>query len=195
MNAYHLSLSPSTPTLCEAPYPTYCQNPSCPNYQSWPRALWSFAQHPHRRVQQIWSHSRCPSLVRQNAPQRPCLMGLCEPCGPFWQVHLSWICVDVPSGCGRDCTRLHQGFFFDTSDLVRFNPIWFEMVWNWMRYGPKYLLKKNVNTKLIFYLVLVSNFRYCILIYEHHVIVMYSLYYLLLLLNWCMFTIIWKKNG
>ena len=36
------------------------------------------------------------------------------------------------------------------------------------------LIKKNVNFKLSFYLVSVSNFRYYILIYEYHVIVMWG---------------------
>ena len=70
------------------------------------------------------------------------------------------------------------------SNLVR-NSSKLDSIW------PKYLLKKNVNFKLRFYLVSVSNFRYCILIYEYHVIVIYSLYYLLYLLNWYMFTIIY----
>ena len=88
----------------------------------------------------------------------------------------SWIHVDMPCSRGRGSTRVHQQFFF----FFQCSPIRSEMVWNRTWYGsdsvwngPKLNpiwakilidLKKKVNFKFIFYLDLVSNFRYCILI-------------------------------
>ena len=106
----------------------------------------------------------------------------------FWSAHLhqtQWV-----TPCGLDVAACAS----PDQICSQHGPIQSEMVQNTTQYGPKYFFKKkSINFKLFFYLVLVSNFWYFILIYEHRVMVMYSLYYLLLLLNWCMFTIILKK--
>ena len=110
--------------------------------------------------------------------------------------HFRWCThVELCGTCHAAWTWLHLHPLTIFFLIFFFLPMWPNTVQNRTQYEPKYLLKKkNINFKLIFYLVLVSNSQYCILIYEHHVMVIYSLYYLLLLLNWYMFTIIRKKN-
>ena len=79
-------------------------------------------------------------------------------------------------------------FFFPTRpQMVRFGPKQSKIGSNLGRNT----YKKNVNFKINFYLVVVSNFWYCILIYEYHVMVMYLLYYLLLLVNWYIYIYIY----
>ena len=131
-----------------------------------------------------WTALKFLVYKKFNDPEIPCQgsMGV-----SFRSAHPHQTQRDAP--CGLDvAARASPDQFFSQHGLIQS-----EMVQNTTQYGLKYLLKKNTNFKLIFYLVLVSNFRYCILIYEHLVMVMYSLYYLLLLLNWYMFTIILKK--
>ena len=93
---------------------------------------------------------------------------------------------------GRDCTHvpwlLNFFFFFPTRpQMVRFGPKQSKIGSN---LGQN-TYKKNVNFKINFYLVVVSNFWYCILIYEYHVMVMYLFYYLLLLVNWYIYIYIY----
>ena len=155
------------------------------------------------KLQGIWTW-RC-----QNLGQWRCRFHIIEHYHLFllihtltYQVGFMWICCAAVDAAPRASTN--DFFFF--FDVAQFGPKLFEigldMGPKWSKIKPdkgrntyrfKKKKKEEVNFKFIFYLDLVSNFWYCILIYEHHVMVMYLLYYLLLLLNWYMFTIIWKK--
>ena len=116
-----------------------------------------------------------------------------------WVRHFGWRTHFVLSRrivrLGRDCThvpwQLLFFFFFPTRpQMVRFGPKQSKIGSNLGRNT----YKKNVNFKINFYLVVVSNFWYCILIYEYHVMVIYLLYYLLLLVNWYKYIYIYNMK-
>ena len=133
----------------------------------------------------------------------------------FRWVYILLLCVSRKHGCtdlasapkldsrGRGCTRVCGRFFFffflTQPDYVWYSPIWSETVRNRTRF--RLIWANTVQFGSIWAKILVKkNYQYtpfCWQTLKETTLKssQFSLCYLLLLLNWYMFTIIWKKNA